>query len=129
MLSIVIVTICIRFLFVLFLIDVLISMFRIVGGRPRWGVFYALLGSAISLMLFQFTSDKGLVINFLFLFLAGGCSSGPDSIVSGALASEVGERENAQSAVSGIINGRYSISDDDVPQILLRCFGCIFIFL
>ena len=79
-----------------------------VGGRPRWGVFYALLGSAISLMLFQFTSDKGLVINFLFLFLAGVCSSGPDSIVSGALASEVGERENAQSAVSGIVNGTYS---------------------
>ena len=97
-----------------------------VGGRPRWGVFYALLGSAVSLMLFQFTSDKGLVINFLFLFLAGGCSSGPDSIVSGALASEVGERENAQSAVSGIINGTYSTSHEVAHSSLkFCCFFCL----
>jgi len=82
---------------------------RIVGGKPRWGVFYALCGSAISLMLFQFTSKWGIFFNFIFLLLAGGCSSGPDSIVSGALASELGEKENAQSAVSGIINGFGSV--------------------
>lgn len=78
---------------------------KFMGGRTHWGVFFALIGSATSLMFFQLTSSWGLLFNFAFLFLAGGCSSGPDSVVSGALASQVGERENAQSAVSGVVNG------------------------
>ena len=79
-------------------------------GRTHWGVFLALVGSALSLSLFQLTSTMGLYINFLFLFLAGACSSGPDSVVSGALACEVGERENAQSAISGIVNGKFFVT-------------------
>ena len=75
------------------------------GGKIHWGVCLALLGSAASLLAFQMTSFYGQSFNFVCLFMSGAFSSGPDSIVSGALASEVGERENAQSAVSGVING------------------------
>ena len=75
------------------------------GGKTRWGVCFALFGSACSLVAFQLTSTWGPIPNFIFLATAGAFSSGPDSLVSGALASEVGEKENARSAVSGVING------------------------
>ena len=75
------------------------------GGSTHLGVFWALLGSACSLVAFQITSTWGSTFNFVSLFMAGAFISGPDSLVSGALASEVGEKENAQSAVSGVING------------------------
>lgn len=78
---------------------------KFLGGRIHWGVCLALAGSALSLFAFQLTSLWGIGFNFFCLFMAGAFSSGPDSIVSGALASEVGEKENAQSAVSGVING------------------------
>ena len=78
---------------------------RVLGGRIHLGVCLALLGSAISLFVFQITKSSGVAFNFGCLFMAGAFSSGPDTIVSGALASEVGNRENAQSAVAGVING------------------------
>lgn len=78
---------------------------KLFKGRTYFGVFVALIGSSASLCLFQITSTWGVFFNFIFLFTAGACSSGPDSVVSGALASEVGARENAQAAVSGVVNG------------------------
>jgi len=77
----------------------------VLGGRIHWGVCFALFGSASSLLAFHLTSFYGQSFNFVCLFMVGAFISGPDSIVSGALASEVGARENAQSAVSGVING------------------------
>ena len=78
------------------------------NGRAYLGVFVSLCIAAISLCLFQVTSKWGLSFNFIFLFLAGACQCGPDSVVAGALASEIGTRENAQSAVSGVVNGKFS---------------------
>ena len=84
--------------------------YRLLNGRAYLGVFLSLCIAAVSLCLFQVTSKWGLGFNFLFLFVAGACQCGPDSVISGALASEIGTRENAQSAVSGVINGKlYSI--------------------
>lgn len=82
-----------------YFIDVALS------GKIHYGVFLALIGSALSLLAFQLTSFYGQTCNFICLLLVGAFISGPDSIVSGALASEIGEKENAQSAVSGVING------------------------
>ena len=77
----------------------------ILCGKTRWGVCLALFVSACSLVAFQLTSTWGPIPNFIFLATAGAFSSGPDSLVAGALASEVGEKENARSAVSGVVNG------------------------
>ena len=74
-------------------------------GNKYTGVFVLLMVSALSLCLFQVTSGLGLIYNCIFLFLAGAGSSGPDTVISGSLAAEIGMRENAQSAVSGLING------------------------
>ena len=83
--------------------------FRFIGGRVHWGVFIALLGSFVSLVLFQLTSKWGWLFNVSFMLLAGICNCGPDAFVSGSLAAEIGDRESAQSAVSGFINGELII--------------------
>ena len=82
---------------------------RFLGGRVHWGVCVSIIGSAVSLLLFQITSFYGFFSNFACLFMAGALQAGPDVIVTGALAAEVGKRENAQSAVCGIVNGFGSI--------------------
>eukprot|EP00794_Sanderia_malayensis_P006013 gene6013-6711_t len=79
------------------------------AGKTHWGVFFALIGSSISLVLFQMTSTWGMVFNVVFMFFAGVCNCGPDAFVSGSIAAELGERENAQSAVSGFVNGFGSV--------------------
>ncbi|KAK3740600.1 hypothetical protein QZH41_009718 [Actinostola sp. cb2023] len=82
---------------------------RFFHGRTVHGVCLTVLCSAISLALFYFTSDKGIIINCLFMFIAGACNCGPDPYISGSIAASIGERENAQAAVSGLINGFGSI--------------------
>lgn len=82
---------------------------RYLGGHMHWGVCVSILGSALSLALFQLTCQYGIIFNFLFLFLAGALQAGPDLVVTGALAVDVGRRENAQSAVCGIVNGFGSV--------------------
>ena len=77
----------------------------ILCGKTRWGCCFALLGKASSLVAFQLTSTWGPISNFIFLAMAEAFSSGPECLVSGALASEVEGKENARSAVSGVING------------------------
>ncbi len=56
--------------------------------------------------MFQVTSTWGWMFNVLFMLIAGICNCGPDAFVSGSIAAELGERENAQSAVSGFVNGK-----------------------
>ena len=75
----------------------------------HWGVFVAIVGSAISLLAFIVTSAAGILANFACLFMVGALQAGPDLIVSGALAVDVGKRESAQAAVSGIVNGFGSV--------------------
>ncbi|XP_065066800.1 uncharacterized protein LOC135692557 [Rhopilema esculentum] len=85
-------------------------MDRLLGhGKTHWGVVIALFGSTIALVLFQVTSRWGWLFNVTFMFIAGVCNCGPDAFVSGSIAAELGERENAQSAVSGFINGFGSV--------------------
>ena len=79
---------------------------RLLGhGKTHWGIVIALFGSTVSLILFQVTSKWGWIFNVVFMLMAGVCNCGPDAFVSGSIAAELGERENAQSAVSGFVNG------------------------
>ncbi|EDO48752.1 predicted protein, partial [Nematostella vectensis] len=82
---------------------------RLFGGRAVYGVALTVLGSTVFLAAFHFTSHMGIPINCVFMFLAGACNCGPDPYLSGSIAAEIGERENAQAAVSGLINGFGSI--------------------
>ena len=87
-------------------IIMIVSFPRVLGpGKTHWGIVIALFGSTISLILFQVTSKWGWIFNIVFMLLAGVCNCGPDAFVSGSIAAELGERENAQSAVSGFVNG------------------------
>ena len=54
----------------------------------------ALICSAISLLLFYLTSDFGLFFNLLFLFIAGAGNGGPDVILSGTTAVDLGEKDS-----------------------------------
>ena len=82
---------------------------RFLGGRMHWGVCISIIGSALSLVFFQMTCFYGLTFNFFFLLLTGAFQSGPDMIVTGALAIEVGRPANAEGAVCGIVNGFGSV--------------------
>jgi len=85
-------------------------MDRLLGhGKTHWGIVIALFGSTVSLILFQVTSKWGWIFNVVFMLMAGVCNCGPDAFVSGSIAAELGERENAQSAVSGFVNGFGSV--------------------
>ena len=86
-----------------------LSLFcRFIGpGRTHWGIVITLAGSTVSLILFQLTSTWGWIFNVVFMLMAGICNCGPDAFVSGSIAAELGERENAQSAVSGFVNGMF----------------------
>ena len=88
-----------------------LSLFcRFMGlGRTHWGIVITLAGSTVSLILFQLTSTWGWIFNVVFMLMAGICNCGPDAFVSGSIAAELGERENAQSAVSGFVNGMFFI--------------------
>lgn len=66
----------------------------------------ALLGSTVFMALFQYTGDWGLMVNALFMFLAGACNCGVDAYLSGSIPAEIGERDNAQAAATGLVNGR-----------------------
>ena len=81
------------------------------------GVAVAVMGSAIFLALFQFTSKLGLLCNIIFMLLAGACNCGPDPYLSGSIAAELGDKENAQAAVSGMINGTFIIIPFSYPGI------------
>lgn len=83
----------------------MVFVLRFMSGKIIHGVAAAVLGSAIFLAFFQFTSKLGLMWNIIFMLLAGACNCGPDPYLSGSIAAEIGDKENAQAAVSGMING------------------------
>lgn len=78
---------------------------RLLQGRAVYGVTLALLGSTVFMALFQYTGDWGLMVNALFMFLAGACNCGVDPYLSGSIPAEIGERDNAQAAATGLVNG------------------------
>lgn len=81
-------------------------MFRFLQGRAIYGVTLALFGSTLFMALFQYTGHMGLMVNALFMFMAGACNCGVDPYLTGSIPAEIGERENAQAAASGLVNGQ-----------------------
>lgn len=78
---------------------------RFLQGRATYGVTLALFGSTIFMALFQFTGQWGILVNAVFMFLAGACNCGVDPYLTGSIPAEIGERENAQAATAGLVNG------------------------
>ncbi|CAH3192021.1 unnamed protein product [Porites evermanni] len=78
---------------------------RFLQGRAIYGVTLALFGSTLFLALFQFTGTWGFAVNAVFMFLAGACNCGVDPYLTGSIPAEIGERENAQAATAGLVNG------------------------
>ncbi|CAI9720523.1 glucose-6-phosphate exchanger SLC37A2-like [Octopus vulgaris] len=86
-------------------------MDRFFSKGPLFGTGISVLLSAISLLLFSWTSHWGLHFNNVFMFLAGAFNCGPDSILGAAVPSKIGELNgrNAGAAVVGFVNGFGSI--------------------
>lgn len=84
---------------------ILFMSFRFLQGRAIYGVTLALFGSTLFLALFQFTGTWGFAVNAVFMFLAGACNCGVDPYLTGSIPAEIGERENAQAATAGLVNG------------------------
>ncbi|WAR25463.1 G6PT3-like protein [Mya arenaria] len=80
-------------------------------GRPLFGTGMSAAGSAVSLMLFVLTGPYGFVFNMTFLFLAGAFNCGCDTILSGSIPQELGNRDgkNAAAATVGMVNGIGSV--------------------
>jgi len=78
---------------------------RFLQGRAIYGVMLALFGSTVFMALFQYTGHWGIMVNALFMFLAGACNCGVDPYLTGSIPAEIGERENAQAATAGLVNG------------------------
>ncbi|WP_394832760.1 MFS transporter [Pendulispora rubella] len=79
-------------------------VFDRMGARQRSVLFAMTLGLALSLVLYTRVSAWGAVANFAAMAAVGFMLFGPDAIISGAMAQELGGAEGAGSA-SGIING------------------------
>lgn len=120
---------------------------RWMGGRALLTSAFAIVGSAISLLLFMLTSSWGLVFHAVFLAIAGALNCGPDVLLAGSVAADIGEREGgAPSAVASVVNGMGSLGtvlegpvvafaaayfgfSSMVPlMILLMCFGAVATF-
>ena len=46
---------------------------KYLGGRMHWGVFVSIVGSAVALLAFIFTSGAGIMANFACLFMVSLC--------------------------------------------------------
>ena len=44
------------------------------------------------------------------MLIAGVCNCGPDPLLTGSVPAKIGEKENAQAAVSGVVNGKFYLS-------------------
>lgn len=115
---------------------------RWMGGRALLASTIAIAGSAVSLLLFMLTASWGFVFHAVFLAIAGALNCGPDVLLAGSVAADIGEREGgAPSAVTSVVNGMGSLGtvlegpvvafaaawlgfSSMVPlMILLLCFG------
>ena len=46
------------------------------------------------------------MFNITFMLIAGVCNCGPDPLLTGSVPAKIGEKVNAQAAVSGVVNGK-----------------------
>ncbi|WP_394843298.1 MFS transporter [Pendulispora brunnea] len=79
-------------------------VFDRMGARQRAVLFAMTFGLALSLVLYTQVAAWGAVANFAAMAAVGFMLFGPDALISGAMAQELGGAEGAGSA-SGIING------------------------
>ena len=84
----------------------LLFCFRVLHGRVLYGCCFSVFLSAMALILFQVTSTWGLAFNVSFMLIAGICNCGPDPLLTGSVPAKIGEKVNAQAAVSGVVNGK-----------------------
>lgn len=82
-------------------------LYRFLNGRILYGSFIVVFFSAVALIMFQFTSTWGIVYNVSFMLIAGVCNCGPDPLLTGSVPAKIGEKVNAQAAVSGVVNGMF----------------------
>ena len=76
------------------------------NGRVLYGCCLSVFLSSLALIFFQITSSWGIAFNVLFMLIAGVCNCGPDPLLTGSVPAKIGEKENAQAAVSGVVNGK-----------------------
>ena len=83
---------------------------RWLGGKAILASALGVGGSALMLILFIVTSSWGPVFHALCLAIAGAFNCGPDVLLAGSVASDIGEREGGvASAVTGVVNGMGSL--------------------
>ncbi|XP_066955096.1 uncharacterized protein [Macrobrachium rosenbergii] len=83
---------------------------RWMGGKAILASAIGIGGSALMLVVFMVTASWGPIFHALFLAIAGAFNCGPDVLLAGSVASDIGEREGgASSAVTGVVNGMGSM--------------------
>lgn len=84
---------------------------RMFNGQVLFGTTVSAACSTVSLLLFFWTGNWGLIPNCIFMGAAGAFNCGPDTILGGSLPAELGESDgrNAAAAVTGLVNGFGSI--------------------
>ncbi|BFZ08995.1 hypothetical protein BsWGS_12034 [Bradybaena similaris] len=84
---------------------------RFYPGRTLHGIGLFVLISTLALVLFIVTSSWGVVINSVFMFIAGAFNAGPDILLCGTVPAEIVEKQNknAATATIGLVNGFGSI--------------------
>ena len=101
-----------------------IFLHRYFRGRHLLGTATIISLSAFAFLFFHLTSSWGQLINIIWMVIAGILNCGVDPILSGSLATELGDGYNAQGSMSGIINGKFMGSvnvDGDSWGIELWC--------
>ncbi|ESO91510.1 hypothetical protein LOTGIDRAFT_228870 [Lottia gigantea] len=84
---------------------------RFFPGRSIMGNALSIFFSTIFLILFNLTCTWGIALNCIFMFFTGAFCSGPDVLLGGSIAAEIGELTNKKAAVAtvGLINGFGSV--------------------
>ena len=82
---------------------------RWMGRRAILTSALSISASALSLLAFVMLSSWGLVFHVIFLVLAGIFNCGPDVLLAGSVAAEIGECVGGATAVTGVINGMGSL--------------------
>ncbi|KAJ8301606.1 hypothetical protein KUTeg_020593 [Tegillarca granosa] len=98
-------------------------MDRYFKGRALLGTGFSVFLSALALLCFLFTSSWGIVINCLFLFIAGAFNCGPDSILGFGSVGTV-----LEGPIIGIVSSHYGFSGMFVLMIILSFIGTVSVF-
>lgn len=82
---------------------------RCMHGRAILTSAMVISASALSLLAFVMLASWGIVFQVIFLGLAGAFNCGPDILLAGSVAADLGERVGAATAVTGVVNGMGSL--------------------